>query len=117
MYYLSDRIVSSYAALLCSYRLTHIDIWEVPSTGVMVTEPENVLFVTVLKLYGEESVSDRWILSRLCAAVGLCDAGFKAYDFSAITTAIYNFWLYELCDVYLVRNFETAEQPRSFHLK
>uniref|UniRef100_A0A3Q1ASJ2 valine--tRNA ligase n=1 Tax=Amphiprion ocellaris TaxID=80972 RepID=A0A3Q1ASJ2_AMPOC len=49
----------------------------------------------------QESVSDRWILSRLSAAVGLCDAGFKAYDFPGITTAIYNFWLYELCDVYL----------------
>uniref|UniRef100_A0A8C7PQR9 valine--tRNA ligase n=1 Tax=Oncorhynchus mykiss TaxID=8022 RepID=A0A8C7PQR9_ONCMY len=51
----------------------------------------------------QESVSDRWILSRLCTAVGLCNAGFQAYDFPAITTAIYNFWLYELCDVYLVR--------------
>uniref|UniRef100_A0A665VVH6 Valine--tRNA ligase n=1 Tax=Echeneis naucrates TaxID=173247 RepID=A0A665VVH6_ECHNA len=48
-----------------------------------------------------QSVSDRWILSRLSAAVALCDAGFKAYDFPAITTAIYNFWLYELCDIYL----------------
>ncbi|CAB1456282.1 unnamed protein product [Pleuronectes platessa] len=53
------------------------------------------------QLCGEESVSDRWILSRLSAAVGLCDAGFKSYDFPGITTAIYNFWLYELCDVYL----------------
>uniref|UniRef100_A0A7N6B0T0 valine--tRNA ligase n=1 Tax=Anabas testudineus TaxID=64144 RepID=A0A7N6B0T0_ANATE len=42
-----------------------------------------------------------WILSRLSAAVGLCNAGFRAYDFPGITTAIYNFWLYELCDVYL----------------
>lgn len=49
-------------------------------------------------------MSDRWILSRLSAAVALCDAGFKAYEFPTITTAIYNFWLYELCDVYLVRN-------------
>lgn len=55
------------------------------------------------QLSGEESVSDRWILSRLSAAVTLCDAGFKAYDFPTITTAIYNFWLYELCDIYLVR--------------
>uniref|UniRef100_A0A3B5AMM4 Valine--tRNA ligase n=1 Tax=Stegastes partitus TaxID=144197 RepID=A0A3B5AMM4_9TELE len=60
-------------------------------------------FVPLEKLCGDESVSDRWILSRLSAAVGLCDAGFKAYDFPGITTAIYNFWLYELCDVYLVR--------------
>ncbi|XP_073703897.1 valine--tRNA ligase [Garra rufa] len=53
------------------------------------------------QLCGSESVSDRWILSRLSAAVALCDAGFQAYDFPAITTSIYNFWLYELCDVYL----------------
>ena len=56
------------------------------------------------QLCGEESVTDRWILSRLCAAVSLCGAGFQAYDFPGITTAIYNFWLYELCDVYLVRD-------------
>uniref|UniRef100_A0A8C1ZBB1 Valine--tRNA ligase n=1 Tax=Cyprinus carpio TaxID=7962 RepID=A0A8C1ZBB1_CYPCA len=55
-------------------------------------------------LCGSESVSDRWILSRLSAAVALCDSGFQAYDFPTITTAIYNFWLYELCDVYLVMN-------------
>uniref|UniRef100_A0AAY4DA59 valine--tRNA ligase n=1 Tax=Denticeps clupeoides TaxID=299321 RepID=A0AAY4DA59_9TELE len=48
-----------------------------------------------------QSVSDRWILSRLSAAVVLCASGFEAYDFPGITTAIYNFWLYELCDVYL----------------
>uniref|UniRef100_A0A8C2KMU6 Valine--tRNA ligase n=1 Tax=Cyprinus carpio TaxID=7962 RepID=A0A8C2KMU6_CYPCA len=53
------------------------------------------------QLCGSESVSDRWILSRLSAAVALCDSGFQAYDFPTITTAIYNFWLYELCDVYL----------------
>ncbi|XP_037392903.1 valine--tRNA ligase isoform X2 [Pygocentrus nattereri] len=54
-----------------------------------------------VQLCGSESVADRWILSRLCAAVALCGNGFQAYDFPAITTAIYNFWLYELCDVYL----------------
>lgn len=56
------------------------------------------------QLSGEESVSDRWILSRLSTAVAQCDAAFRTYDFPAITTAIYNFWLYELCDVYLVRS-------------
>ncbi|XP_020671012.3 valine--tRNA ligase [Pogona vitticeps] len=50
---------------------------------------------------GSESLIDRWILSRLSHAVELCDVGFQAYDFPGITTAVYNFWLYELCDVYL----------------
>lgn len=45
---------------------------------------------------------DRWIRSRLSEAVRLSNEGFRAYDFPAITTAQYSFWLYELCDVYLV---------------
>ena len=33
-------------------------------------------------------------------AVRDCNQGFCGYDFSAATKALYNFWLYELCDVY-----------------
>merc|ERR1712107_865208 len=44
---------------------------------------------------------DRWILSRLSHAVEVCNAGFQSYNFPQATTALYNFWLYELCDVYL----------------
>ena len=53
-------------------------------------------------LLGSESVMDRWILSRLSACVQLCNNGFETCNFPEVTTAIYNFWLYELCDVYLV---------------
>ncbi|XP_032235539.1 valine--tRNA ligase [Nematostella vectensis] len=53
------------------------------------------------ELLGNESLMDRWILSRLSFAEKACNDGFTAYDFPAITTATYNFWLYELCDVYL----------------
>ena len=44
---------------------------------------------------------DRWILSRLSSAITDCNKGFSEYDFPLITTSLYNFWLYELCDVYL----------------
>ncbi|XP_063235744.1 valine--tRNA ligase isoform X2 [Bacillus rossius redtenbacheri] len=50
---------------------------------------------------GKESPMDVWMLSRLAAAVEQCDRGFKAYEFPTATTACYNVWLYELCDVYL----------------
>nr|XP_019571100.1 PREDICTED: valine--tRNA ligase isoform X2 [Rhinolophus sinicus] len=50
---------------------------------------------------GHESLVDRWIRSRLTEAVRLSNQGFQAYDFPAVTTAQYSFWLYELCDVYL----------------
>jgi len=42
-----------------------------------------------------------WILSRLNYAIIQANEGFKKYDFAQTTSAIYNFWLYELCDVYL----------------
>ncbi len=44
---------------------------------------------------------DRWILSRLSYAVSACNEGIASYNFPQATTALYNFWLYELCDVYL----------------
>ncbi|CAD5228298.1 unnamed protein product [Bursaphelenchus okinawaensis] len=53
------------------------------------------------KLTGNESTGDKWILSRLAYATQKCDDGFKAYNFQDVTTALYNFWLYEFCDIYL----------------
>jgi len=44
---------------------------------------------------------DRWMLSRVAYAVETCNNGFQSYDFPAATTACYNLWLYDLCDVYL----------------
>ena len=47
------------------------------------------------------SLMDRWILSRLSFAAQQCQEAFEQYNFPKATTALYNFWLYELCDVYL----------------
>ncbi len=44
---------------------------------------------------------DRWILSRLSHAISSCNEGLTNYMFPQATSALYNFWLYELCDVYL----------------
>jgi valyl-tRNA synthetase len=44
---------------------------------------------------------DKWILSRLADTVSLCNHGLKTYDLVAATTALFNFWLYELCDYYI----------------
>lgn len=53
------------------------------------------------KLIGNESPMDLWMLSRLASAVTDSNKGFENYDFPLVTTAIYNVWLYDLCDVYL----------------
>lgn len=45
---------------------------------------------------------DIWILSRLALAVEACNTSFENYELNGATTACYNFWLYDLCDIYLV---------------
>ncbi|XP_066593699.1 valine--tRNA ligase-like isoform X2 [Prorops nasuta] len=52
-------------------------------------------------LTDEESNVDLWILSRLSYAVNTCDNALANYDFALATTACYNLWLYDVCDVYL----------------
>jgi len=47
------------------------------------------------------ALMDCWILSRLAFATDLCNEGFEQYNFPQATTALYNFWLNDLCDVYL----------------
>ena len=51
---------------------------------------------------------DQWILSRLADAVQSCQRGFEQYDFPLATTATYNFWLYDLCDIYLISEYAHA---------
>ncbi|VDM60684.1 unnamed protein product [Angiostrongylus costaricensis] len=53
------------------------------------------------KLTGKESVIDLWILSRIAHAVDQCNSSFEAYGFAQVTTTVYDFWLYDLCDIYL----------------
>ena len=44
---------------------------------------------------------DRWILSRLSQCVKAVNDSLTSYTFPQVTGALYNFWLYEFCDVYL----------------
>lgn len=44
---------------------------------------------------------DKFILSRLSAAVSEANRCFAAYDFGTLTSALYTFWLHDLCDNYL----------------
>ncbi|XP_067001147.2 valine--tRNA ligase isoform X1 [Anabrus simplex] len=54
-----------------------------------------------IKLVGNETPMDLWMLSRISAAIEACNKGFVNYEFPQATTACYNLWLYDLCDVYL----------------
>ncbi|KAF5096989.1 hypothetical protein D0Z00_002576 [Geotrichum galactomycetum] len=50
---------------------------------------------------GKESLVEKWILHKLAEASKATNESLDSRDFLTSTTAIYNFWLYELCDVYI----------------
>lgn len=52
---------------------------------------------------GKESSSELWILSKLNKAINDMDVNLKDMNFMNSTSAVHNFWLHELCDVYIVR--------------
>jgi len=47
------------------------------------------------------SKADLWILSRASEAIAVTNQSMEKYNFSSATTAVYSFWLYDLCDNYL----------------
>jgi len=50
---------------------------------------------------GKESFIEKWILSRLDNSCTTANDSLKAFFISEAVTAIHNFWLHDLCDVYL----------------
>ncbi|KAH7909011.1 tRNA synthetases class I-domain-containing protein [Hygrophoropsis aurantiaca] len=53
------------------------------------------------KSTGKESLCEKWILHKLNIAATQVNAQIGERNFMAATTSAYNFWLYELCDVYI----------------
>jgi len=47
------------------------------------------------------AIRDRWILSRLRHAVEAVNSSLAEFKFADACEAMYNFWLHDLCDVYL----------------
>ncbi|RDB22412.1 Valine--tRNA ligase [Hypsizygus marmoreus] len=50
---------------------------------------------------GKESLVEKWILHKLNIAAGEINTYLADRNFMLATTSAYNFWLYELCDVYI----------------
>ncbi|CRG94816.1 valine--tRNA ligase, putative [Plasmodium gallinaceum] len=69
------------------------------------TLPDNYDNYNIL-LYKPEYVKslnweDKWILHRLNIYIKSANENFNTYNFSEVAFASYNFWLYDLCDIYL----------------
>ena len=51
---------------------------------------------------------ERWILHQFNEAAKTANDGLEAREFHKSTNAIYVYWLYQLCDVYIVCPSTTA---------
>lgn len=58
---------------------------------------------------GKESLVEQWILQKLDNAAADVHKSLTDRNFMNATAEAYNFWLYEICDVYIVR----LSQPHS----
>jgi len=79
------------------YRFFCNKLWNATRFALTYLQGQTIQSLKEVKL----SLMDQWILSRLAAAITACNSGFEQYELPTATTAAYNFWLYELCDVYL----------------
>ncbi|KAI8144679.1 valyl-tRNA synthetase [Fennellomyces sp. T-0311] len=50
---------------------------------------------------GNESLADKWILAKLNIAARETNKALAERNFMGATSAVHQFWLYELCDVYI----------------
>ncbi|RCH89255.1 AP-1 adaptor complex sigma subunit Aps1, partial [Rhizopus stolonifer] len=50
---------------------------------------------------GHESLADKWILAKLNKCAVNTNKALEERNFKAATDFVYQFWLYELCDVYI----------------
>ncbi|KAL6301447.1 tRNA synthetases class I-domain-containing protein [Sparassis latifolia] len=102
---------------LCAYsgggRDINLDVLRVEGYRKFCNKIFNATKFAMLKLNGEfmprpqatpsgrESLVERWILHKLNVAIAEINTHLAVRNFMSATTSAYNFWLYELCDVYI----------------
>lgn len=84
-----------------SYRTFCNKLWNATKFCLMNLSDFSLSSDTELPAYDALAFGDKWILSRLERTIVECDTSFREYDFNRYTEALYNFFLRELCDVYL----------------
>ncbi|KIL58640.1 hypothetical protein M378DRAFT_188200 [Amanita muscaria Koide BX008] len=66
---------------------------------------------------GNESLVEKWILHKLSIAATEINQYLTDRNFMSATTSAYNFWLYELCDVYIEAMKPMTEESAPLSVK
>jgi valyl-tRNA synthetase len=99
-YTLQGRNVNLDVNRVVGYRHFCNKVWQGTRFGLMYFG-EGFVFPGALSAGQDLAWEDRWILSKLSACAEKTNEAMKNYEFANATTATYNFFLYELCDIYL----------------
>jgi len=105
-YTLQGRDISLDIQRVVAYRQFGNKLWQATRFALLNFDkdfkPPQSLEEVEQNMKATPALADRWIMHKLHGAIVTIDKAFNNYEFAHATTAIYNFWLYELCDVYLV---------------
>ncbi|KAL5522197.1 VAS1 [Sanghuangporus sanghuang] len=66
---------------------------------------------------GKETLVEKWIFHKLNIAAGEVNKYLTERNFMLATTSIYNFWLYELCDVYIEAVKPMTDEAASLEMR
>ncbi|CAJ1449095.1 unnamed protein product [Effrenium voratum] len=99
-YTLQGRNVNLDINRVVGWRLFCNKVWNATRFGLMYFGPE-FRFPGSLKPDLALAWEDRWIVSRLSHCAARINESMEKYEFANATSAAHQFFLYELCDVYL----------------
>lgn len=95
------------------YRKFGNKIWNA-TKFCMMNFPSDFVPAETVKATGRESLAEQWILDRLNTATRQVTSYLETRNFQLAVNAVHNFWLYEFCDVYIVRSFLNCLVPLWF---
>jgi len=107
--YGTDALRFTFASLATQSRDIRFDVGRIEGYRNFCNKLWNAARFVLMSVEGQDlapgeeqpSLADRWIRSRLEAALEATRAGFAAYRFDVASQALYEFTWYEFCDWYL----------------
>lgn len=100
-YTLQGRDINLDVARVAAYRNFCNKLWNATRFAMQMFDTLNSQTDTMKHENRLHPIEDRWIESRLANCVTACHEALASFSFADAVSALYNFWLYELCDVYL----------------
>ncbi|KAI9293757.1 valyl-tRNA synthetase [Neoconidiobolus thromboides FSU 785] len=99
-YPIAGRDINLDILRVVGYRKFCNKLWNVTRFALMRLD-EKFIPRSDPKATGEESLVEKWILNRFNIAAIETNKALEERNFMNATNAVYNFWLYELCDVFV----------------